>query len=108
MNVLSRSSATQFAARECRVFGTVRGISKTTPVPGVELVEMDVRDDASVHRAIQFVIDQAGRIDVLINSAGANLIGAVEETTTDEAAALFDTNVFGIPCGRFRRCLART
>ena len=93
---IGRAAAEKFAARGCRVFGTVRSISKTVPLPGVELVEMDVRDDASVQRGIKFIIDQTGRIEVLVNNAGMNMIGAVEETTTSEAASLFDTNVFGI------------
>ena len=93
---IGRFAAEKFAKRGCQVFGTVRSIAKTKPLPGVELIEMDVRDDASVKRAIQSIIDQAGRIDVLVNNAGMNMIGAVEETTTSEAASLFDTNVFGI------------
>jgi NAD(P)-dependent dehydrogenase (short-subunit alcohol dehydrogenase family) len=93
---IGRAAAEKFAKRGCRVFGTVRSISKTVPLPGVELIEMDVRDDASVQRGTKFVVDQTGRIDVLVNNAGMNMIGAVEETTTGEAASLFDTNVFGI------------
>lgn len=93
---IGRAAAEKFAALGCRAFGTVRNISKTVPLPGVELIEMDVRDDASVQRGIKSIIDHAGRIDVLVNSAGMNLIGAVEETTISEAASLFDTNVFGI------------
>ncbi len=57
---------------------------------------MDIRDDASVQRGIFMIIGQAGCIDVLVNNAGMTMIGAVEETTTSEAASLFDTNVFGI------------
>ena len=93
---IGRAAAQKFAQRGCRVFGTVRSIGKTAPLTGVDLVEMDVRDDASVQRGIKFIIDQTGRIDVLVNNAGMNMIGAVEETTTGEAASLFDTNVFGI------------
>ena len=93
---IGRAAAEKFAKRGCRVFGTVRSISKTLPLPGVELVEMDVRDDASVQRGIKSIIDQTGRIDVLVNNAGMNMIGAVEETTTSEAASLFDINVFGM------------
>lgn len=93
---IGRAAAEQFAKRGCRVFGTVRSIEKSAEVAGVELVEMDVRDDASVDRAIQLVIDRAGRIDALVNNAGINLIGAVEETTPSEAASLFDTNLFGV------------
>jgi NAD(P)-dependent dehydrogenase (short-subunit alcohol dehydrogenase family) len=93
---IGRAAAEKFAKRGCRVFGTVRSIAKTAPLSGVELVEMDVRDDASVRRGIESIIDQTGRIDVLVNSAGMNMFGAVEETATSEAASVFDTNVFGI------------
>ena len=93
---IGRVTAEKFARRGCRVFGTVRSIAKAVPISGVELVEMDVRDDASVKAGIQSVIERTGRIDVLINSAGTSLIGAVEETSTAEALSLFDTNVFSI------------
>ena len=93
---IGRATAEKFARRGCRVFGTVRSIAKAAPVSGVELVEMDVRDDASVKAGIQSVIERAGRIDVLVNNAGTSLIGAVEETSTAEALSLFDTNVFSI------------
>lgn len=86
----------KFADQGCQVLGTVRNIANTTPLPGVTLIEMDVRDEASVERGINQVFGQAGRIDVLINNAGMNRIGAVEETTTGEAASLFDTNVLSI------------
>lgn len=93
---IGRVVAEKFAQGGCQVFGTVRSIATAQPIPGVSLVEMDVRDDASVQRGIQSVIDQANRIDVLVNNAGASLLGAVEETSIAEAASLFDTNVFGI------------
>ncbi|MDN4576234.1 short-chain dehydrogenase/reductase [Pandoraea cepalis] len=93
---IGRATAEKFAKRGCRVFGTVRSVAKAVPLAGVELVEMDVRDDASVRTAIHAIVDRAGRIDVLVNNAGTTLIGAVEETSVAEAAALFDTNVFSI------------
>lgn len=93
---IGRVAARKFAERGCQVFGTVRNLGKAPALPGVELVEMDVRDEASVQSGIQSIIDRTTRIDVLVNSAGATLIGAVEETSTDEAQALFDTNLLGI------------
>jgi NAD(P)-dependent dehydrogenase (short-subunit alcohol dehydrogenase family) len=93
---IGRVAAEQFAKRGCQVFGTVRDVTKATPIPGVVLVAMDVRDEASVRRGIQSVIARTGRIDVLVNNAGMGLVGAVEETAIAEAASLFDTNVFGI------------
>ncbi|SDP13803.1 short chain dehydrogenase [Rhodoferax sp. OV413] len=93
---IGRATAIQFVQRGCQVLGTVRSIAKAQPIPGVVLVEMDVRDDVSVRCAIQVIIAEVGRIDVLVNSAGGSLIGATEETSIAEAQSLFDTNVFGI------------
>jgi len=93
---IGRATAAKFAKRGCRVFSTVRNVAKAAPLAGVELVEMDVSDDASVKAGIQFIIDRAKHIDVLVNNAGTSLIGAVEETSIAEATALFDANVFGI------------
>jgi len=93
---IGRATAELLAARGHRVFGGVRAAATTRPIAGVELVPLDVRDDASVVACIDKVGSRAGRIDVLINNAGVNLVGAVEETSIGQAQALFDTNVFGV------------
>lgn len=93
---IGRATAEKFAKQGCQVFGTVRNLAKANPLPGVELIEMDVCDDASVQQGIQSVIDHARHIDVLVNNAGTSLIGAVEETSTTEAVDLFNTNVLSI------------
>ncbi|WP_422843721.1 oxidoreductase [Acidovorax sp. M2(2025)] len=93
---IGRAAAVQFAQQGCRVFGTVRNPASAQPIPNVTLVEMDIRDDASVERGVQSVVAQAQRIDVLVNSAGVTLLGAAEETSVEEAKALFDTNLFGL------------
>lgn len=93
---IGRSTAIKFSEWGCRVFGTVRNPEKAQAIPGVELVEMDIRDEESVQRGVQTIISQAKRIDVLVNSAGVTLVGATEETSTDEAKLLFDTNLFGL------------
>lgn len=93
---IGRAAAIKFASQGCRVFGTVRNTAKAGAIPGVALIEMDVRDQASIERGIQTIIAQAGRIDVLVNNAGVTLLGAAEETSIDEARTLFDTNLFGI------------
>lgn len=93
---IGRATAEKLAKRGCRVFGTVRNTSKAAQIAGVIIVEMDVRDEASVHNGIKTIITQAKRIDVLINSAGVTLLGATEETSIAEAQTLFDTNLFGL------------
>ena len=49
----------------------------------------------SVTEAIDRIANQKGRIDVVINNAGYDLMGALEETSIDEIKAQFETNFFG-------------
>src|SRR5262245_42387988 len=93
---IGRATAELLASRNHRVFGGVRAAATTRPVSGVELMQLDVRDGASVKTCVAEVHSRAGRIDVLINNAGVNLVGAVEETSISQAQALFDTNVIGV------------
>ncbi|OCJ13080.1 short-chain dehydrogenase/reductase [Rhizobium sp. AC44/96] len=62
---------------------------------GIKLLAMDVTDDASMQAGIDTIIDEASRIDVLVNNAGYGSYGAVEDVALDEARAQFDVNVFG-------------
>ena len=93
---IGRVAAELLAARGHRVFGGVRTAPAARPLEGVEVVPLDVRDAASVKACVDEVRSSAGRIDVLINNAGVNLVGAVEETSIGQAQALFDTNVIGV------------
>lgn len=92
---IGRAAAELFTQRGCSVYGSVRDLQKAAPIPGVILLEMDVRDEASVQQAVQRILEASSRIDVLVNNAGGSLLGAIEETSVAEAQALFDTNVFG-------------
>jgi NAD(P)-dependent dehydrogenase (short-subunit alcohol dehydrogenase family) len=93
---IGRATAELLAGRRHRVFGGVRAPATTRPLAGVEFVPLDVRDEVSVKACVEEVRSRAGRIDVLINNAGVNLVGAVEETSIGQAQALFDTNVIGV------------
>jgi NAD(P)-dependent dehydrogenase (short-subunit alcohol dehydrogenase family) len=93
---IGRVTAELLAARGHQVFGGVRAPATTRPPASVELVPLDVRDEASVKACVEEVRRRGGRIDVLINNAGVNLVGAVEETSISQAQALFDTNVIGV------------
>jgi NAD(P)-dependent dehydrogenase (short-subunit alcohol dehydrogenase family) len=93
---IGRATARLFAEKGYRVFGTSRRPDATAAIPDVEFVALDVRDQASVKACTAQVLERAGRIDVLVNNAGFAMMGAVEETSPDEAQALFDTNVLGM------------
>ena len=93
---IGRAVADAFAAKGFEVFGTSRNPRTTQPVAGVELIQLDVTDDASVAAAVSTVVQRAGRIDIVVNNAGAGVFGAAEETSTTQAQQLFDTNFFGL------------
>jgi NAD(P)-dependent dehydrogenase (short-subunit alcohol dehydrogenase family) len=93
---IGRAVAGAFAAKGFEVFGTSRNPQRTEPVPGVERVQLDVADDASVAAAVSTVVQRAGRIDILVNNAGVGVFGAAEETSIAQAQQLFDTNFFGL------------
>src|SRR6266478_297050 len=63
---------------------------------GIKTVELDVSDDTSVEAGVKNVLAEAGKIDVLINNAGIASAGVTEAFTTDQAKAIFDTNVIGL------------
>lgn len=77
-----------------RVFGTSR---KPVPdSPGVTMLVCDVTSQASVDQAVETIVNQAGRIDLVVNNAGVGLLGAAEESSIAQAQRLFDVNVFGV------------
>lgn len=92
---IGREIAQLLAERGARVFGTARNPKSASPIPGVEIVALDVTDDASVTGAVQAIVQKAGPIQLVVNNAGYGLTGAVEETSLAEARQQFETNFFG-------------
>ncbi|HSI87535.1 MAG TPA: SDR family oxidoreductase [Pyrinomonadaceae bacterium] len=62
----------------------------------VELCQMDVCDDRSVRNCVESLLEQEGRIDVLVNNAGIGPMGPIEEASDETVTSVFDTNVFGV------------
>ena len=60
------------------------------------MITCDVTDDSSVKHAVDKVLETADRIDVLVNNAGIGLLGGAEESSINQAQALFDVNLFGV------------
>ncbi|HEV8340103.1 MAG TPA: SDR family NAD(P)-dependent oxidoreductase [bacterium] len=92
---IGRATAALLAANGFRVFGTSRTLEAEPRHPYV-LLPMDVRSESSVQAAVQDIIGQAGRIDLLVNNAGYSQDGAIEENSIADLQAQYDTNVFGV------------
>jgi NAD(P)-dependent dehydrogenase (short-subunit alcohol dehydrogenase family) len=77
---------------------TVYGTSRN-PKPeqhAFTLLRMDVQDEKSVQHAINQIVTQCGRIDILINNAGIGIAGPVEQLQLSNIKEVLDTNFFGV------------
>lgn len=72
----------------------IADIVKNENLP-LEIIQLNVDDDKSVTDAINKIIKEKNRIDVVVNNAGYALVGALEQTSMDEIKAQFETNFFG-------------
>jgi len=104
-----RLIAETLARKKFQVFATMRNVNGRNAAAArefhelaereslrLQILELDVTDDASVERAVSDVTEKCGRIDVLVNNAGFGIMDLAESVTLAQAQRQFDTNFFGV------------
>lgn len=87
---IGKLTAELFTQNGYQVFGTSRTPGESS------MLKLDVTQPESISACVEHVIQQAGRIDVLVNNAGLAHISMIEETHAEAFMPVYETNLFGM------------
>ena len=92
---LGKATSEYLSTRGYNVYGTSRYPSKYPTPRAYSLIKLDINDQLSINKALDFILKKEKIIDILVNNAGIGITGPGEETSIDEMKNNFDTNFFG-------------
>ncbi|EGG17332.1 hypothetical protein DFA_08327 [Cavenderia fasciculata] len=83
--------------RDYKVYASARNLDSIRSLEneGFDIVELDVTKIESIEKAVNFIIDKEGRIDLLINNAGISDYSPLVELNNQDAHRIMETNFFG-------------
>ncbi|GAA4246229.1 MULTISPECIES: SDR family oxidoreductase [Winogradskyella] len=93
-----------FAKNNYKVYATMRNLKKADQLKkkieeenlDIELLPLDVTKIDSITSAVETIIEKDGKIDVLVNNAGAGFAKTTEQSTEDEIRWVTEVNYHGV------------
>lgn len=94
---IGKATAKLLAREGFKVIGAARSIERMEDLKSVGVIPyfVDVTDERSMRSLVDYIIDEYGRIDVLINNAGFGMYGPLESISMEDAREQLEVNVFG-------------
>ncbi len=100
---IGQETAIQLSKAGHQVFATCRNPASAdelnqrigTEAPDAKVLALDLLDQASIDNCVASVVEQAGRLDVLVSNAAIGAGSAIEETPLEDIREVYETNVFG-------------
>ncbi|GJE86192.1 SDR family oxidoreductase [Phanerochaete sordida] len=88
----------EYARRGCKVYATARRLEAMEGFahPAIEKLSLDVTSDENVQDVVKTIIEREGRIDMVVNNAGANCAGAIIDVPLDSVQRTFDANFLSV------------
>lgn len=95
---IGRAAAELLLRNGYKVYAGARRVERMKDLEGLggAVLALDVTAEASLKSAVDTILKNEGRLDILINNAGYGAHGAVEDVPIEEARRQFETNVFGL------------
>ena len=81
--------------RDLKKEAVIKKIAEEENLP-LKVIELDVDNDDSAQNAVETIIEEKQRIDVLVNNAGWGIWGTAEDVSIEEFRAQFETNFFSV------------
>ena len=95
---IGKSTAALFLRKGYTVYASAPNLGQMSDLKemGAHLIKLDISNKRDCQNAVDLILKESGRINILINNAGYGLYGSIEDVTIEDARRQFEVNLFGL------------